>query len=69
MATTLTPTDFGTDASKVTGTVELGPRSMALLRRMVKALEIIADQDVPDPGKPSETDESISDQQYYLNTP
>lgn len=40
----------------VQGAVELGPRSLALLRRMVQLLEQIADSDAPDPGKATEDD-------------
>lgn len=40
--------------TKVQGAVELGPRSMALLRRIVKGLEILADSEIPDPGIDSE---------------
>lgn len=39
---------------RVTGAVELGPRSLALLRRMVACLEDIIDGPMPDPGKESE---------------
>ena len=35
---------------------ELGPRSLALLRRMVLLLEIMLDQQVPDPGPTFETE-------------
>lgn len=38
----------------VTGAVELGPRSLALLRRAVFALEQLAGIEAPDPGKASE---------------
>ena len=40
---------------KVQGAFELGPRSLALLRRLVLALEQLVDE-VPDPGKDSEQD-------------
>lgn len=35
-------------------TVELGPRSMALLRRLVQLLEVQTGVESYDPGKPSE---------------
>lgn len=40
---------------KVQGSYELGPRSLALLRRLVAALEKIVGE-VPDPGKVTESD-------------
>ncbi len=43
-------------ADRVTTSVELGPRSLALLRRLVVALEEIIGSDVPDPGKLTEDD-------------
>lgn len=43
----------------VSGAVELGPRSLALLRRIALALEVLVGDQVPDPGKASE-DESIT---------
>ncbi len=42
----------------VQGSVELGPRSLALLRRICRALEMLVDEQVPDPGKQSEQDDS-----------
>jgi hypothetical protein len=41
---------------RVGGTVELGPRSLALLRRIELALELLIDQVVPDTGEASEDD-------------
>ena len=35
---------------------ELGPRSLALLRRMVMLLEILTDYQTPDPGPTFETE-------------
>jgi hypothetical protein len=46
------------DARRVQGSVELGPRSMALLRRLVLAAELLLDTDIPDPGGPSEQEAS-----------
>ena len=40
----------------VQGAYELGPRSLALLRRMVRALEALVDQEIADPGKTFEDD-------------
>ncbi len=42
----------------VQGAVELGPRSLALLRRILTCLEILANNgnQVPDPGKNEEID-------------
>ena len=40
---------------KVQGAYELGPRSMALLRRIAAALEKIVGE-MPDPGQVSESD-------------
>ena len=39
---------------KATTSVELGPRSMALLRRLVAALEQLIEDEMSDPGKDSE---------------
>jgi hypothetical protein len=41
------------------GTMELGPRSMALLRRILLALETIAGHEVPDLGRQYEDDEAL----------
>lgn len=41
---------------KATGVVELGPRSLALLRRLVLLLETAYDMKMPDPGPTFETD-------------
>ncbi len=46
-------------SDRVRGAYELGPRSLALLRRILKALETLIDDEVPDPGKASE-DETIT---------
>ena len=40
---------------KIQGVFELGPRSLALLRRMVFLLEAMADAEGADPGKASES--------------
>lgn len=40
----------------VQGAVELGPRSLALLRRILLALETQLETTVPDPGKEYEDD-------------
>lgn len=63
MATILTPSEFGKESAKVTAVVELGPESRALLRRMLEALEALADIETVDPGKASEADSS--DQTQY----
>lgn len=39
--------------------MELGPRSLALLRRILMALEEIAGEQMPDPGKQYE-DETVT---------
>lgn len=39
---------------RVQGAVELGPRSLALLRRLVAAMEEVLGHSVEDPGKPYE---------------
>ena len=46
---------------KVQGAMELGPRSMALLRRICVALEQMANdgEQLPDPGKTSEIDAEL----------
>lgn len=41
---------------RVSTAVELGPRSLALLRRIVALLEQIVDEEMPDPGQTSEID-------------
>ena len=41
---------------KVQGAYELGPRSMALLRRLVLAVETLIGERVEDPGKDTEDD-------------
>lgn len=41
---------------RVSGTMELGPRALALLRRMVALLEQLVDKEMPDPGASSEND-------------
>lgn len=41
---------------RASGTVELGPRSLALLRRMLLCLEKLADMRTADPGKQFEDD-------------
>lgn len=43
-------------ADRAGGTVELGPRSLALLRRILVCLERIADTQTADPGKTFEDD-------------
>lgn len=43
-------------SEKATTTVELGPRSLALLRRTVALLEVLANTQMPDPGRDSEDD-------------
>lgn len=42
---------------------ELGPRSLALLRRLVAALEVVANdsEQLPDPGKASESNENAEE--------
>lgn len=44
------------DNDRATSTVELGPRSLALLRRMCLALETLTEHQYPDPGKQFEDD-------------
>lgn len=53
----------------VQGAMELGPRSLALLRRMCLALEMLANngQRIPDLGKPYE-DDTIAWPDPDLNT-
>lgn len=41
---------------RTTGTVELGPKARALLRRIAALLEQLVDTEMPDPGKNSESD-------------
>ena len=41
---------------RVQGAVELGPRSLSLLRRIVLGLEEILDHQIEDPGKEYEDD-------------
>lgn len=38
-------------------TVELGPRSMALLRRLVLGIELLIDSEIADPGEDAEVTE------------
>lgn len=45
-------------SDRVTTSVELGPRSLALLRRIVAGLEQLNGGTIPDPGKGTE-DETI----------
>ena len=44
---------------RVTTAVELGPRSLALLRRIVAAPEILVGSEIEDPGKSYE-DETVT---------
>lgn len=43
-------------SNRVSTSVELGPRSLALLRRILAALEQQIGDEVPDPGQESEID-------------
>lgn len=53
---------------KVQGSVELGPRSLALLRRICAALEALADMDGEDPGRAFETIETEDGTVAYIGT-
>lgn len=44
------------DRQRATNVVELGPKSRALLRRLVLAIETMMDMQFPDPGETFETE-------------
>jgi hypothetical protein len=51
--------DFPVKNDRVSTAVELGPRALALLRRICRALEILADDEVADPGKRFEDNDQL----------